>query len=1092
MAGQIHQTIESAKGHEVTAALQSLQTVEGQLTSLKAYAHRADASKESEIDQLIMTARSARAAVVRNQPVSDAEIVSERTIERPAASDRVVDLTTADQANPSETMSAGIAPLLAAPVSQDSRSVDQAQTISETVHASEAAASAPLSLTASQDTTGEATQIQAPTSRNAGRRSRRNLTEGQNNGAEEQTVGSNNPANVDPAAGDTEGTSVESLIAVQKEVGEQDSAKAHTIQAGATRFNIFESYLAPLQNGNRAQRALYWAMGGLVMPVVEETVFRFAAFAEAGQALFGGAGFNLASVAGDTVLFGALFAGLHSVVEMSVIARQSGGGIKGWRSALTDRSVWSNFGQRLVFSGAMTAVYLASAAVFGPVAALGVSALAHGLFNFSAMTHGETPSGLNTGRSWGRTVAASLALFFASNTSALANVTSPDGEVASVVRLDANGRVMDVAPLRRATNAPHYTTVSPGDIPAGSIAAHSHPETGSTWPSITDLFQKVNGVMQGIILSADGRWTQYHLILDGGDGDDKTRGALNATPVISADRTSPANGLSVDAAVERGSRAGLSLAFVQLIDGRVGSAATAETLIPVERYVANAVLNGEPMPANAEHTPFFDKVLSSLQRGVNSLEEDLAANRLTLEELRRQVDQSQRAVQGNPMLQLHTARAFLEKSPLAPSAAYAALAKDTERLSALRALNVDSVELVTNANDLKAKAAKLKAALNQAAAERMLARLVNEANGRAVDLNLLGKHAEFTEATLTDLGNKVFQPLFARTLGLPANTVLPELSVTWSPTPSKANAARAWMVSRWANNSVRNEVEIRGTDQLSITLALLHESAHAVLMAAWGRPMSQERLDMEALAGALTGLALESRAVLQPLAQFEESESRSFAGHNRPELWRAREIAHGLLAKALALGAAKGREVRATLAAAQQDGGLLAMALGVGLGKTSTKATEPLLFMVSASDLIARGKLLEDAVKNLEALAQQLSDTSETKEYRAVVVNNLGQRLGDWKKITARLKGKGVLTIDKAPAGAVQDRTNKVVLARLMPALPGLLGLSRSAKLRIAILTGAQESWIADKDQVLFFMKLTISEFVDKAFEAMKAAGRSA
>nr|HNI57009.1 hypothetical protein [Elusimicrobiota bacterium] len=61
-----------------------------------------------------------------------------------------------------------------------------------------------------------------------------------------------------------------------------------------------------------------------------------------------------------------------------------------------------------------------------------------------------------------------------------------------------------------------------------------------------------------------------------------------------------------------------------------------------------------------------------------------------------------------------------------------------------------------------------------------------------------------------------------------------------------------------------------------------------------------------------------------------------------------------------------------------------------------------------------------------------------------------------------------------------------------MPALPGLLGLARSAKLRIAILTGAQDTWIADKDQVVFFMRLTISEFVDKAFEAMKVAGRSA
>ncbi|HMZ26916.1 MAG TPA: hypothetical protein PLM37_06305, partial [Elusimicrobiota bacterium] len=899
-----------------------------------------------------------------------------------------------------------------------------------------------------------------------------------------------------PGAGETSGetveTPVETLNAVERElVGDRNAAKTSAVQAGATRFNIFESYLAPLQSGNRAQRALYWAMGGFVMPFVEEAAFRFGVFAEAGQALFGGTGFDLASVAGDTVLFGALFAGLHSVVEMSVIARQNGGGIKGWTSAISDRSVWANFGQRLVFSGAMTAVYLASAAVLGPVAALGVSALAHGLFNLSAMTRGESQSRLNAGRSWGRTVAASLALFFASNGAALANVTSPDGEVASVVRLDGNGRVTDVAPIRRATNAPHYTTVSPGDIPAGSIAAHSHPATGSTWPSITDLFQKVNGVMQGIILSADGRWTQYNLILDGGDGDDKSLGAVN-TARTNAAQTPGANPLAVDAAAQRESRAGLGLGFVQLIDGRVGTTDTTETLVPVERYVANAVLNGELIPANAEHTPFFDKVLSSLRQGVNSLEEDLAANRLTLDELRRQIDQSQRAVRGNPMMQLHTARAFLEKTPLAPSAPYAALAKDTERLSALRALNLDRAELLVSADDLKAKAAKLKAALNQAAAERMLARLIDEANGRAVDLSRLGRDAEFTQATLTDLGNKVFQPLFARTLGLSASTNLPEMKVNWGPTPSKANAARAWMVSRWATNGVRNEVDVRGTDPLAITLALLHESAHAVLMAAWGRPMSQERLDMEALAGALTQMALGTRADLQPLAQFEQSESRFFAGQNRPELWRAREIAHGLLAKALTLGAAKGEALRSILASAQEEGGLLAMALGAGLGKSSTQSTEPLLFMVSASDLIARGKLQEEAIRNLESLAAKLSATSDTKEYRAVVVNNLGQRMGDWKKITSRLKGKGVLTIDKAPAGAVQDRTNKVVLARLMPALPGLLGLARSAKLRIAILTGAQDTWIADKDQVVFFMRLTISEFVDKAFEAMKVAGRSA
>ncbi|HNC75366.1 MAG TPA: hypothetical protein PK362_10855, partial [Elusimicrobiota bacterium] len=215
-----------------------------------------------------------------------------------------------------------------------------------------------LSLAASQDNTGDAATVGTETPRpDNGRKQRRGYGKKQNVDVEERLVDS-----VVPGAGETSGetveTPVETLNAVERElVGDRNAAKTSAVQAGATRFNIFESYLAPLQSGNRAQRALYWAMGGFVMPFVEEAAFRFGVFAEAGQALFGGTGFDLASVAGDTVLFGALFAGLHSVVEMSVIARQNGGGIKGWTSAISDRSVWANFGQRLVFSGAMTAVY---------------------------------------------------------------------------------------------------------------------------------------------------------------------------------------------------------------------------------------------------------------------------------------------------------------------------------------------------------------------------------------------------------------------------------------------------------------------------------------------------------------------------------------------------------------------------------------------------------------------------------------------------------------------------------------------------------------------------------------------------------------
>jgi hypothetical protein len=364
--------------------------VEGELTSLKAYAHRVDASKESEIDQMIMTARAARAAVVQNQSTSDAEIISEhpRAAKESESSDRVVDLSPAEQANPAESVSVGIAPLLAAPTSETA-TASPSQTIAETVQETPNAQQPGLLLANTQDNTGDAATVGTETPRpDNGRKQRRGYGKKQNVDVEERLVDS-----VVPGAGETSGetveTPVETLNAVERElVGDRNAAKTSAVQAGATRFNIFESYLAPLQSGNRAQRALYWAMGGFVMPFVEEAAFRFGVFAEAGQALFGGTGFDLASVAGDTVLFGALFAGLHSVVEMSVIARQNGGGIKGWTSAISDRSVWSNFGQRLVFSGAMTAVYLASAAVLGPVAALGVSALAHGLFNLFVMICG--------------------------------------------------------------------------------------------------------------------------------------------------------------------------------------------------------------------------------------------------------------------------------------------------------------------------------------------------------------------------------------------------------------------------------------------------------------------------------------------------------------------------------------------------------------------------------------------------------------------------------------------------------------------------------------------------------------------------------
>ncbi|MBL0350487.1 MAG: hypothetical protein IPP68_08955 [Elusimicrobia bacterium] len=868
--------------------------------------------------------------------------------------------------------------------------------------------------------------------------------------------------------------------------------------ANAFQASAQQNILAPVTKGllspnaTFTQKALYWSMGGIVMPFAEEVAFRHLAFSHMGQQLFDGGALNLGALAGNTVLFGALFAAAHSAVEIGAAMRTNGGGLKGFAAALKDSGLWKNFASRLVFSTAMTGLYLAASAAVGPVAALLMSSVAHGLWNLPRMMaeyRRETGTeDQSSRRSRGAVTAAAVATFLATlSPKAWAGLTNPNGEVASVAQFNGRNELVSITPIPGANNGRETTVVLPSAVPQGALMVHSHPGNDSTMPSLTDL-QEINGqAPEGLILNGLGQWTYFSVVFNGG-----TAASLVSTPPADQPGVPSANPSVVSGGLPQ-SGGNAALAYIEITEGAPGTA-PATSRQPLATFIANGLLNGEPVPTNAEHTPFFDKVLGSLQSGVDTLEEDLAANRLTLEELRRQIDQSQRAVQGNPMTQLHATRAFLEKSPLAPSAAYAALANDAQRFAALRALNIDSTEIAMDSNDLKAKAAKLNAALDRAKADRLMANLIGEAAGRAYNPNLFGRNRQYTEAALTAVANKVFLPLFARTLGVSSDTPLPELKVGWDASPSKANAARSWMISRWADNTVRNDIDVRGTDRLALILAVAHESAHAGLMAAWGRPLSQESLDMEALAGALMGVSLKSRADLQPLAQFEEVEARSFAGRNRPELWRAREIAHGLLAKALALGVAKGREVRATLAAAQQDGGLLAMALGVGLGKTPVKSTEPLVYMVSASDLIARNKVLEQAATNIDALARNLR-ADEGKVFRIVVVNNLAQRQGDWLKVTKRLKGvKGVSFLDKSqvPAGAIQDRTNKVVLDRLMPKLAELLSLSRDAKLRIALLTGARESWIADLTQVLVIpLAQAVGEFM-KAIDAMKVASQSA